>query len=58
VSKVRKALLAALTAGVGSLASAYAANGKIDGAAVSVAIGAAAVAGLAVWRVPNAPQVR
>jgi hypothetical protein len=39
VSKVRKALLAALTAGVGSL-------------------GAAAVAGLAVWRVPNAPQVR
>lgn len=58
MAKVRKALLAGLGAGVASLATSWVKTGKLDWAAGGVAVGAAVVAGLAVWRVPNAPQVK
>lgn len=63
MQRVRKALMAgfgaAVTAGVAALADA-AKTGKVDGGAVTLALGAAIAAGLAVgwatWRIPNAPR--
>jgi hypothetical protein len=55
VSKVRKALVAAGLALVGSLVTATVAKGGMpDAGALVVAAAVAVTAGAAVWRVPNA----
>jgi CII-binding regulator of phage lambda lysogenization HflD len=58
MSKVRKALIAAVGAAATALVTSYAKTGKLDAAAVGIALGAAVVAGWAAWRVPNAPAAQ
>jgi hypothetical protein len=57
IARIRKAVIAGLSAGVSVAIGAIVAAGKLDEEQVSAAIGAgvaaAVVAGLAVWRVPN-----
>jgi hypothetical protein len=58
MAKVRKALIAAAGAAAASLVTSYTKTGKLDGAAVALAVGAAVVAGWAVWQVRNAPKAQ
>jgi hypothetical protein len=57
MSKVRKALVAGGLAGVAALVAAIQ-DGKVDNADIGTIVAAVVVAGLAVWRVPNAPAVK
>lgn len=58
MSKVRKALLAALGAGLSAAVTALVSGKGLNSAAVGTIIGAMVVAGWAVWRVPNAPAAK
>jgi hypothetical protein len=60
ISRIRKAVMAGVTAGAGAAVAVLAKSGwHLDQATVSQALGAfvaaAAVAGWATWRVPNEP---
>jgi uncharacterized membrane protein YjjB (DUF3815 family) len=59
MARVRKALVAAVTAGLAAGIAVLVKAGAIDDTTVGQAIGAFAVAaiaaGLATWKVPNAP---
>lgn len=61
MAKMRKAVLAAVSAGgavlLGELTVAVPADGTGWAALAVKVLGAAAVAGYAVWRAPNAPAV-
>lgn len=54
LSTIRKALLAAATAAVAAGVTAY--PGGFTDAEVAAIVGAALVAGLGVWRIPNADR--
>jgi hypothetical protein len=54
MSKVRKALIAAGLAAAAALVTAIQ-DGRVDNADIGTVVAAAVVAGVAVWRVPNAP---
>jgi hypothetical protein len=59
LARIRKALVAALGAGVAAAVPVIWKSGKLDGDTVSQAVGAffaaAALVGWATWRAPNAP---
>lgn len=59
LARIRKALVAALGAGVAAAVPVIWKSGKLDGDTVSQALGAfaaaAALVGWATWKAPNAP---
>jgi len=59
IARIRKAVIAGLSAGLSVAVGALVAAGSLDQEQISKAIGAgvaaAVVAGWATWRVPNAP---
>lgn len=55
MNTIRKALLAAVAAGVAAVTQAIS-SGGLDSVNWAVVLGAAVVAGLAVWGIPNAPK--
>jgi hypothetical protein len=57
VKKISKALVAGGLAGAAALAAAIQ-DGKVDNADIGTIVAAVVVAGLAVWRVPNAPAAK
>lgn len=56
MSKIRKALVAGLAAGVTGLGTALAGGARLDSQTIGAAVGLAVTAAWAVWRVPNAAR--